>query len=103
MNYVIIKAVKINKNNALQIFPELTKESDYIHIYRDASGVCWDIQQKCLNAREPERWNHWNIYKQIQYAVKSEYGDSLIINSDTVFDNIPNELKKKIQQESSNV
>ena len=97
MKQIPIEEIVIDTENRLLIRPKLGPEDNYEYIYRDASGVTWIEKQRCLGASEPERWNHFDIFRQIIMAVRGEYGELLAVTSETKWTNIPTALKHEIQ------
>ncbi len=89
-----IEEIKIDEENRLLIRPRL--EHDYQYIYRDASGVTWIEELRCLSAREPAKWNHFDLFKQIVSAVQREYGEMLVVTSETKWINIPSTLEREV-------
>ena len=69
---------------------------DIEYIYRDATGIIWVDNIRSLGAREPHRWEHFDLFKQILAAMQSEYGITLAIGEDTRWINIPTELHKQL-------
>ena len=83
-----IEEIKIDEENRLSIHPKFNPDYSYEYIYRDTSGVTWINMARCLAAREPEKWDHFDLYKQIILAARSEYGDQLVVSPETRWLNI---------------
>lgn len=96
MPIILIEEVSIDANNRLFVRPRLLPTEDFEFIYRDATGIFWINNIRSLGAREPHRWEHIDLFKQILTAMQSEYGISLAIGEDTRWINIPAELHKQL-------
>ena len=72
------------------------KTENFEFIYRDASGVNWDINGQFLYSPKPTEMTYFDWFRQIILATKGEYGCELKITSETNWTNIPNELKNQI-------
>jgi len=55
-------------------------------------------QLGCLGAREPEKWNHFDLFRQIILAVQGEYGELLLVTLETKWSNIPSALESEIKE-----
>lgn len=98
MKEIEIEEIKIDEENRLLVRPKISPDYSYEYIYRDASGITWINKARSLAAREPEKWNHFDLFKQIIAAVQSEYGDFLQVSVDTRWVNIPTALATQIRE-----
>ena len=98
MKQIPIEEIIIDAENRLLIRPEFGPGDNYEYIYRDASGVTWIAQLGCLGAREPEKWNHFNLFRQIILAVQGEYGELLLVTLETKWSNVPSALESEIKE-----
>ena len=94
---VAIEEVGIDAAGYLFLRPSLDPKENYEFIWRDASGVRWNEQLRALHAAEPSRWEHFELYKQILKAVRSEYGELLVLTPATRFTQVPTDLAQLIQ------
>jgi hypothetical protein len=46
----------------------------------------------------PKEWSYLDWFQNIRAAVRSEYGDQLILSPDTQWSGIPCELQKEIER-----
>ena len=94
---VFIEKVYVDNSQILFVKP---KSYSFDKIYRSAMGVNWDENKRCLYQAHPSReWDILRWYKQILLAVKSEYGITLKICSDTIYENIEPEVQKSIEKD----
>jgi Integron Cassette Protein Hfx_Cass5 len=70
---------------------------NFAHIYRDASGVAWLENGRSLAAREPQKWTHVELFKQILAAIRNEYGQALVFAPETRWNNVPSELQNELR------
>lgn len=94
---VEIEEIAIDGDGHLLVRPRLPAEDDFAFIWRDASGIRWNETARALVAAEPQRWEGFNLYKQILAAVQSEYGKRLIVTAATRWSGVRNDLKERIQ------
>ncbi len=71
------RATAFMKNNILYVKPE---SDTYEMIYRSATGVYWDEEEKALYFKDTQI-SHAEIIERITLAVKTEYGIELSIES----------------------
>lgn len=88
-----ISEISIDDEERLRVYPRSTT---YDHIYRSATEVRWDTQEKYLYSPKPREWSYLDWYAQIVKAVKSEYGNILIIDDKTQWKRISEETKSQI-------
>ena len=88
-----IVEIRIDSNERLLVKPE---KEVFDLIYRCACGVGWEKEGNCLFSPKPEKFTYIDWYGQIISAVKSEYGCQLKITSETVWVNIPDDIKSGI-------
>ena len=94
---VFIEKIYVDNNQILFVKP---KSYSFDKVYRSALGVNWDENKRCLyQAHTSREWGILRWFKQILLAAKSEYGITLKVCSDTIYENIGSELKKSIEDE----
>ena len=93
MKISLIKEIQIDTLGRLIVFPQKEKFS---FIWRSATGVHWDDKGLFLYSPKPRGWSYFNWYTQIVGAVKSEYGIDLLPTKETIWVEIPDNLKKQI-------
>ena len=91
-----IKKIVVDPHGHLQVCPDVSVCGGFKYIWRDASGVRWDNATEALMAYEPDRWQADKLFQQILCAVASEYGWKLEITQDTVWVDVPDDVKKSI-------
>lgn len=94
---VSIEEIAIDAENRLLVRPLLMPSENFAHIYRDASGVAWIENVRSLGAREPQKWTHVELFKQILAAVRNEYGNSLVLTPKTRWSNVPDQLQSELR------
>lgn len=67
-------------------------------IYRTATEVHWDASGLFLFSPKPREWSYLDWYKHIVDVVNNECGYKLVLNDETIWTNIPKELKQEIIQ-----
>lgn len=92
-----IEEVIVDALGHLQVRPQLSSGNDYSFIYRDASGITWLPDRGVLAAREPDRWEAFELFSQIVQAVRNEYGEYLVVSPQTRWTNVSTELRAKIR------
>lgn len=92
-----IEEIKIDEENRLLVRPKMRPAQTYEYIYRDASGVTWIDKVRCLGAIEPDKWNHFDLFKQVILAVQGEYGELLVVTPETKWSNVPSTLEGEIR------
>jgi calcineurin-like phosphoesterase family protein len=93
---VYIEKIILNEAGILNVMP---KDFFFDKIYRSAKGVHWNEKTCYLYHNPLQEWDTLQRYKQIVLAVKDEYGVTLRIDSETIYDNIDAELRIKIEME----
>lgn len=78
------------------MFVHGSKFSGYTHVYRDASGVEWDVDMKCLRSDVPRELSHADWYQIISKAVSREYGESLELSEQLSWENVPPDTQDAI-------
>jgi len=94
MRQVKVSAVWLEPSGEMHIRPDA---GDFEYIYRAAMQVGWDAESRSLFSPPPRSWSHLDWFHQIQDAVRSEYGRVLVVDADTTWDGVPNELREGIQ------
>ncbi|MES2827078.1 MAG: hypothetical protein V4687_02945 [Bacteroidota bacterium] len=88
-----ILEVGIDEKESLYIKP--LKER-FLHIYRTATEVHWDDNQRFLYSPKPREWTYLDWYKHIKGVVETECYCKLILTDETKWTNITEELRKQI-------
>jgi hypothetical protein len=94
---VFIEKIAIDKKGILSVTPEI---DSFCMIYRSATGVYWNKDEKYLYFHSPvkEEKEVLKAYTQIMEAVKSEYGKVLKVSLNTSYENISENIKKQIYE-----
>ena len=98
MDQVDIEKICVDDENRVRIYVGTTKYDDYQLIYRTASGVRWDQQGHYLYSEIPRKLSHADWFGLIDDAVRSEYGEALLITERTVWENVSQEVETEIRQ-----
>ncbi len=88
----VILEVGIDDLGRLYLKP---KKEKFTLIYRTATEVHWDNENYFLYSPKPKDWTYLDWYKHIINVAKNECFCNLILNKETVFININQELKEK--------
>lgn len=73
-------------------------EGDFEHIYRAAMGVCWDgPARRFSHPQPPKDWTPFQWFQQIIAAVADEYGVLLKLTPQTIWADVPTELRSAIE------
>jgi|GEM_PF-1029006 len=88
----LISEIGIDEQSRLYIKP---KSAKFPYIYREAMEVHWDEDECFLYSPKPRDWFYLDWFKQITKAAESQ-STRLIINDDTKWVNVPNEIKQKL-------
>lgn len=94
---ILIAAVSIDDAGQLSVLPQLGPSENYAFIYRAAMGVKWDPALHSLVAPTPKEWSYLDWFKQIIAAVDDEYGQHLVLSYDTLWHNVPDDLRTEIE------
>ncbi len=65
-------------------------------VYRAAMQVSWDAQNERLFSPTPIEWTYRQWFNQIVAAVFDEYGVKLCLSADTVWTDMPGQLRAEI-------
>ena len=87
-----IKKIAVDDAERLCITPE---KENFEFVYRSALKVHWDEKNLFLYSPKPREWTYFDWYKQILSA-SIDCGCELYITQDTIWINIPENLKKDI-------
>ena len=87
-----ISEIGIDHEERLYIRPE---NAEFPYIYREAMEVHWNSEAKFLYSPKPREWSYLSWLKQMLCATEQQ-SYKLIATPETIFTNIPNELKKEI-------
>ena len=98
MAEVPIDTVSLDAEGRLLVRPVLSPDADYAFIYRAAVGVDWDPESRSLVAPVPKEWSYLDWFLNICAAVRSEYGDQLVLPPETEWYSVPEELQRQIRE-----
>jgi hypothetical protein len=90
----ILKII-IGDDHRLLVFPE---NEHFKYIYRTASGVNWNNDEKYLFSQIPKEWDDVKWFNHILCTVLDEYGVLLKVNRKTLFENVDESLKKELKK-----
>jgi hypothetical protein len=93
MIYDAIDAVEVRGDGRLFVKPAT---QNFSLIYRAAMEVGWDPASQSLFSPKPREWTYPMWFGQILGAAETEYGVRLSLTSQTMWVNIPDELKAEI-------
>jgi hypothetical protein len=88
-----IVLIEIDNSGRLNIKPESVR---FTLIYRTATEVHWNNVSKTLYSPQPKDWTYLDWFNHIIKVAREECFCSLIITDQTVWINIPNDLKAEI-------
>ena len=91
---VFVEKITLDKTGILLVKP---KNYSFDKIYRSAMGIYWDDKMCCLYHNPHGEWGVLRWYEQILSAVKSEYGATLMVCLNTVYENIDVDTKHRIE------
>ncbi len=89
----VIISIEIDDLGRLRIYPE---KEEFALIYTTATEVHWDGKGRFLYSPKPREWSYFDWYKQITSVVKEVCNCELLLNSNTRFDNLPENLLNQI-------
>ena len=90
-----IAEIGVDASGRLYVTPA---NGSYPFIYRSGMEVNWDEKGKFLFSPKPKEKTYAWWFKHILSAVSGEYGVSLVITSNTRWQNIEAKLKEEILQ-----
>lgn len=93
MQYEAITEVGIDSMDRLYVCPAITS---FDHRYRAGMGVHWDSEKRRLFSPKPREWSYVRWFEQIVAAAAGEYGVQLGLTPQTVWSNVPEELRSAI-------
>ena len=93
MNTEKILKIEIDKEKRLLITPESSK---FPMIYRAANGINWNSEKKSLISSIPREWDYEKWFYYIIDFLASDYNLKLKITDDTIWNNIPSQIKEII-------
>lgn len=94
MQRVAIDEVAIDSAGRLLVRPVAPATFEFI--YRAALGVTWSPESRSLSTPVPDEWTHFEWFTQVHGAVKSEYGQLLIISPSTQWSSVPMPVQVQI-------
>ena len=89
----VIISIEIDDLGRLCIYPE---REEFASIYRTATEVHWDGKGCFLYSTKPREWSYFDWYKHITSVVKEECNCELLLNGNTRFINLPENLLNQI-------
>lgn len=93
-----IEEVGIDLQGKIYVRPARTS---FTHIYRAAMEVHWEGSRRQLQSPVPRAWTHEQWFSQILAAAADEYGIQLKLTPDTIWWNVPDELRAHLQATST--
>jgi hypothetical protein len=93
MNEDEILEIGIDYKERLYIRPNKER---FTLIYRTATEVHWDNNGLFLYSPKPREWTYFDWYKHITGVTEIECNCKLILTDQTIWTNIPVELKEQI-------
>lgn len=93
-----ILEIGIDEKERLYIRPENER---FTMIYRSAAEVHWDSDGEFLYSPKPREWSYFDWFRQIVDVVQSEYGCKLLLTDQTLWINIPDQLREQIVKDRS--
>ena len=93
-----IQEIAIDASGRLLVRPAKTV---FEAIFRTASGVHWDAESASLHAPRPDEWGYLRWFEQISCAAASEYGIRLEVTPETLWSNVPDDVRREIEEYSS--
>lgn len=88
-----ILEIGIDDKERLYIKPEKER---FTLIYRTATEVHWDDSGLFLYSPKPRDWTYFDWFRHITDVTETECNCKLIITDQTIWTNIPDELKNQI-------
>lgn len=88
-----ILEIGIDDKERLYIKPEKQR---FTLIYRTATEVHWDDKGHFLYSPKPRDWTYLEWFRHITSVTETECNCKLIITEQTIWTNIPDELKNQI-------
>jgi hypothetical protein len=90
----LIEFIRIDTDGKIIIKPN---KMNFSFIYRAGKQVNWDEKNKYI-CFKPIEWDYIKCLNHIRETIFDEYGIILIVNKDTTFIKIPDELRKNITE-----
>jgi hypothetical protein len=91
-----IKAVEISAAGELLVRMSPDPSGLYDYIYRTATGVQWDRERECFVAPKPRERSYADWFNQIVFDARSELGVTPVLDSQTVWLNVPQATHEQI-------
>ncbi|MEX6690097.1 hypothetical protein QTN47_21490 [Danxiaibacter flavus] len=89
------KILEIGIDNSGRLFIKPWKEH-FTLIYRTATEVHWDNNDLFLYSPKPREWTYFDWFKHITGVAETECNCKLLLNDQTIWTNIADELKQQI-------
>ena len=96
MDNVVIQRIAFDTDGRLRVYPS---GGDYSFIWRDASSVRWDDDDRSLYVLPVKDFTIADDFNQIVKAVRGEYGTRLVVDETTVFD-VPETTQAELRKVS---
>nr|WP_315422389.1 hypothetical protein [uncultured Pedobacter sp.] len=88
-----ISEIGLDAQDRLYIKPSTVR---FDLIYRTATEIHWDANGLFLFSPKPREWTYLHWYIHIIEVVDKESGYKLLLSDETIWTNIPKELKQEI-------
>lgn len=99
MSTIAIGEISLGPDGRLRVTPDVPAEGEgYEFIWRAAMSVRWDRRSRTLSVVPVPGYGPVDEFKQIASAVKSEYGDALVIDHRTIFTQVPADLEGELRR-----
>jgi hypothetical protein len=99
MNHEIINKVEVLNTGEFLLGLEGQGHPMYQYVYREAAGVYWDRDRLGFKSTPMKEWSCAQWFKQIVGVVRSGLGVELILGTDVIWVNVPEQQKAEIQRE----
>ena len=90
-----IEKIEIKESGKLYVILSSSGKPDYLHIYREAAEVYWDNEAQAFTSPVPRDWTYVEWFNHI-VKVTSWIGINLEVSKQTLWVNIPDEVKTEI-------
>ena len=99
---VDIQVIRKDTSGHLRVRPARPAPwNDYAFIYRTATCVRWDNATFELFINSDQPCSLFDEFARIRNAVFNEYGDSLIVNASTIYENLSHSVIVQIRDAAS--
>ena len=97
MGDISIQRISLTDSGLIRVKVRPSKFPDYSLIWRSATSVRWNVEAGELTTLEVEGFSAVDYLKLIASAVRSEYGERLVIGNETNLSGISEELVAKLR------